>query len=163
MFSSRAKKRRSYCQVCVQCEPTLRIKGEMFSLRQLEVVAVLGTWDPCLTAGIGMEPAAPLRARCCFIYLKAQVTFLEERRRDLPLKAVCVPSLLFCHITPTERRERTMRLPSSLSFNRSMNVPPQDSTVWLHSRGYILWCSYIYIFFFSCSQFLTSKCEVWVT
>lgn len=52
-------------------------KGVMFSLRQLKVVAVLGTWDPCLSAGIGEEPAASLRARCCFIYLKAQVTFLE--------------------------------------------------------------------------------------
>lgn len=69
-------------------EPTLRIKGVMFSLRQLKVVAVLGTWDPCLSAGIGMEPAAPLRARCCFIYLKAQVTFLEERRRETCLRGL---------------------------------------------------------------------------
>lgn len=30
----------------VQCETTLRVKGEMFSLRLVEVVAVLGTWDP---------------------------------------------------------------------------------------------------------------------
>ncbi|CAJ1071271.1 Hypothetical predicted protein [Xyrichtys novacula] len=73
---------------CECCEPTPRIKGVMFSLRQLKVVAVLGTWDPCISAGIGMEPAAPLRARCCFIYLKAQVTFGEERRRETCLRGL---------------------------------------------------------------------------
>lgn len=72
--------------VCI--EPTLRMKGVMFSLKQLKVVAMLGTWDPCLSAGIGMEPAAPLRARCCFIYLKAQVTFLEEHRRETCLRGL---------------------------------------------------------------------------
>lgn len=64
--------------MCVWSVPILRIKGVMFSLRQLKMVPVPGTWDPCLSAGIGVEPAASLRARCCFIYLKAQVTFLEE-------------------------------------------------------------------------------------
>lgn len=80
---------------CVWSVPILRMKGVMFSLRQLKMVAVPGTWDPCLSAGIGVEPAASLRARCCFIYLKAQVTFLEECSRE-----ICLPGLSFYSPTP---------------------------------------------------------------
>jgi len=82
---------------CVCGKPILRIKGVMFSLRQLKMVALLGTWDPCLSAGIGVEPAASLRARCCFIYLKAQVTFLEERRWETSLRGLSASLSLLSH------------------------------------------------------------------
>ena len=111
--------------VCVCGAPTLRIKGVMFSLRQLKVVAVLGTWDPCLSAGIGMEPAAPLRARCCFIYLKAQVTFLEERRSETCLRGLSAPPL-FSSVTylPVKgEMECHQRGPSPLSEKQSRREP----------------------------------------
>lgn len=91
---------------CVCCWLILRIKGVMFSLRQLKVVAALGTWDLCLSAGIGMEPAAPLRARCCFIYLKAQVTFLEERLRETCLGGLSASPLISSVTYPTVKDEK---------------------------------------------------------
>lgn len=78
IFLIKKKKKSGLCE----CKPTPKIKGEMFCLRQLEAFAGLGTWDPCLTAGIDKEPAASLSTRCCFIYLKAQVTFQRERRSE---------------------------------------------------------------------------------
>lgn len=65
------------------------------------MVAMLGTWDPCLSAGIGIELAASLRARCCFIYLKAQMTFLEEGRRENSLRGLSATPLVF-HTPPSE-------------------------------------------------------------
>lgn len=111
---------KSCCQVYVyRAHP--KDKGVMLSLRQLKVVAVLGTWDPCLSAGIGVEPAASLRARCCFIYLKAQVTFLEEHHRDLPQRAVCFPRLL----SHTSQWRMGLRANSQV---RLRNVTETDST-----------------------------------
>ena len=118
--------------VCVCGAPTLRIKGVMFSLRQLKVVAVLGTWDPCLSAGIGMEPAAPLRARCCFIYLKAQVTFLEERRSETCLRGLSAPPH-FSSVTylPVKGEiECHQRDPSPLSEKQSRREPLYFVQLW---------------------------------
>lgn len=148
MFSSRAKKKeRSYCQVCVQWAHP-KDKGwnvQPQAARSGCCAWHLGPLSHCRNwHGAGSSSKSQV-----LFYLSESTSDLSRRtpQRDLPLKAVCFPSLLFCHITPSERRERTMRLPGSLSFNWSMNVPPQDSTVWLHRRGYILWCSYIYFLF----------------
>lgn len=91
---------------CVCGMPVLRIKGVMFSLRQLKMVAAFGTWDPCLSAGIGVEPAASVRARCCFIYLRAQVTFLEECSREICLRGLSVPPSSVTHLAVKDKIER---------------------------------------------------------
>lgn len=143
--------------MCVRRKPTLRMKGEMFSLRQREVVAGLASWDPCLTAGIGKEPAAPLRARCCFIYLRAQVTFLEERHSESYLWGLSAsPLISFVTRLPQKGRgpeSSGKRL--SISFNWSVNIPPQASAVWLHSGARL-----VFILFFppQHSQVSTFKC-----
>lgn len=121
--------------MCVPRKPTLRMKGEMFSLRQREVVAGLASWDPCLTAGIGKEPAAPLRARCCFIYLRAQVTFLEERHSESYLWGLSAsPLISFVTRLPQKRRgPESSGKRFSISFNWSVNIHPLASAFWLHS------------------------------
>lgn len=117
-------------------EPILRIKGVMFSLRQLKVVAVLGTWDPCLSAGIGVEPAASLRARCCFIYLKAQVTFLEERRRETCLQGLSAFPLFSSVTCPPVKDEIESHQPGLSSdcqrnrLNMNFNILFNYETVW---------------------------------
>ena len=108
----------------------------MFSLRQLKVVAVLGTWDPCLSAGIGVEPAASLRARCCFIYLKAQVTFLEERRRETCLQGLSALPL-FSSVTYPPVKDKIESHQPGLSPDCQRNRPNMNfhilfnyKTVW---------------------------------
>lgn len=87
----------------------------MSALRQLEVDAALGTWDPRLTAGIGMEPAAASKSQVLF-YLSESASDLSGRtpQKDPSLKAVCFysPSLLSHYSQP-----------SSSSFSSSLDVP----------------------------------------
>lgn len=67
---------------------TPRMQGEMSTLRQLAVDALLGTWDlspPVSLQELAWSRRLPFGAGCCFIYLKAQVTFLEERHTKSPL------------------------------------------------------------------------------
>lgn len=131
--------------MCVQWKPTLRMKGEMFSLRQREVVAGLASWDPCLTAGIGKEPAAPLRARCCFIYLSAQVTFLEERHSKTYLWGLSASPLisLVTHLSQKGQGPESSGKWFSISFNWSVNIHPIASTVWLHSGAEIVFLLFL--------------------
>lgn len=121
---------------CVCSVPILRIKGVMFSLRQLKVVAVLGTWDPCLSAGIGVKPAASLRARCCFIYLKAQVTFLEECRRETCLQGLSAfplfPSVTSFPVKDEIESHQSAPYPDCQRNRPNMNlyILFNDDTVW---------------------------------
>lgn len=126
--------------MCVQWKPTLRMEGEMFSLRQREVVAGLASWDPCLTAGIGKEPAAPLRARCCFIYPSAQVTFLEERHSETYLWGLSASPLIsfVTHLSQKGQGPESSGKRFSISFNWSVNIHPIASDVWLHSGAEIV-------------------------
>lgn len=132
----------------------------MFRLRQREVVAGLTSWDPHLAAGIGKEPAAPRRARCCFIYLRAQVTFGEERHSETCLWRLPA-SPLISSVTRLPQKGRDRELSGrrfSISFNWSVNIHPLDSTVWLHCAT---WVVVIYLFIYSRrSQVSTFKCKV---
>lgn len=131
---------------CVQCKRALRTKAEMFRLGQREVFAGLASWDPYLAAGIGKEPAAPRRARCCFIYLRAQVTFEEERRSETCLQGPPA-SPLISSVTCLPQKGRGGELSGgrfSISFNWSVNIHPLDSAVWL--RRTAPGCCYLFIY-----------------
>lgn len=131
--------------LCVQCKPTPRTKGEMLRLGQREVVAGLASWDPHLAAGIGKEPAAPRRARCCFIYLRAQVTFGEERHSETCLWGPpASPLISSVARLPQKGRDRELSGGRfSISFNWSVNIHPPDSAVWLRCAARVV---VIYLF-----------------
>lgn len=128
------------------------MKGEMFRLGQREVVAGLASWDPHLAAGIGKEPAAPRRARCCFIYLRTQVTFGEERHTETCLWGLPA-STLISSVTRFPQKGQDQELSGgrfSISFNWSVNIHPLDSTVWLQRAA---WVVVIYLFIPSAARF----------
>lgn len=125
----------------------------MFCPGQREVVAGLASWDPHLTAGIGKEPAAPPRARCCFIYLRAQVTFEEERHSETCLWGLPA-SPLISSVARLLQKGWDRELSGerfSISFNWSVNIHPLDSTVWLHCTT---WVVVIYLFILTAARFL---------
>lgn len=133
----------------------------MFRLRQREVVAELASWDPHLAAGIGKKPAAPRRARCCFIYLRAQVTFGEERHSETCLWGLPA-SPLFSSVARLPQKGRDQELSGrrfSISFNWSVNIHPLDSAVWLHCAARVVVIIYLFIYSRR-SQVSTFKCKV---
>lgn len=85
-------------QVCVCTDPNVKIQRVVLSLRQLR------TWSPgtsCLSAGVGPEPPAPAGgARCCFIYLRTQVTFPGERQEETEMCLWALSDSLSCHSAP---------------------------------------------------------------
>lgn len=100
----------------------------MSTLRQLEVDAALGTWDPRLTAGIGMEPAAASKSQVLF-YLSESASDLSGRtpQKDPSLKAVCFYSAsLLSHYSQC-RMKMDRRAAKFLKFQLRFGCSPSRS------------------------------------
>lgn len=104
----------------------------MSTLGQLAVDAVLGTWDPSPVSlqELAWSRRPPLGAGCCFIYLRAQVTFLEERRTKPVSKGLSAFTLLLlCHFTRSQGWKWIAGQPGPSSFSSSVDIPPRHLTL----------------------------------
>lgn len=139
MFSSQAKNQK-LSDACAVCDHP---KDEGWNVQPRAARSGCCAWHlgPCLTAGIGVEPAASLRARCCFIYLKAQVTFPEECRRETCLKGLSAFPL-FSSVTylPVKYEIESHQACLYCTGNRpSMNLWIWTMAPWFSSVSHEVW------------------------